>query len=376
MKKLFLISSIALILALCISLAIKPVPIEQRLIQVHAGDVLEDFPELDEQPVEVQAFLIDIADDRLLLLKAEAALMRYPEMARSLFPLYGSEPEFQNILRRYGEHALPPIQYFVNHPIRSIEWMRDAAEQYEAIKRFFYGEPDTEVSEEQAVTFSEPMPPQERGWYAVNFIQSEGHDFIGQFKVDAQGNTHWIATERVLEGLNQFFTSGIRDLEIKYRAEEAISAGDIGWASVDVLLFASATKVLRLGRATAVTTRGASRSTRTAALTTRASQSARWVLSSARYAKWPAIIGAGYLVLSHPSIINDLFAELAEVFNVPALAFQIVGWFLLLLPAIYLARWMLWLLAPLLSGALRLTQHLITVLSGRNHRAVAADPRK
>ncbi|MDO3720606.1 hypothetical protein QVZ43_02660 [Marinobacter sp. chi1] len=371
MKKLLLTSIIALILAVCISLAIRPVPIEQRLIQVHASDVLEDFPALEEQPIEVQAFLLDMANDRLLLLKAEAALMRYPEMAHQLFPLYGSEPEFQNILRRYGEHALPPIQYFASHPIRSIEWMRNAAEQYDAIKRFFYGEADTE-----AAAPSEQLTPTERGWYAVNFIQSEGHDFIGQFNVDAQGKTHWIVTERVLEGLNQFFTSGIRDLEIKYRADEPISAGDIGWASVDVLLFASATKVLRLGRAATVTTRGASRGTRTAALATRASQGARWVLSTARYAKWPAIIGAGYLVLSHPSIINDLFAELAEVFNVPALAFQIVGWFLLLLPAIYLARWMLWLLGPLLSGALRLTQHLITVLSGRNHQAVAAEPRK
>ncbi|QSP94781.1 hypothetical protein LPB19_16675 [Marinobacter salinisoli] len=375
MKKLILISSLALILAVVLSLAARPVPIEQRLVTVHAADVLEDFPELDRQPIEVQAFLLDIANDRLLLLKAEAALLRYPDMAHRLLPMYGPEPEFQNILRRYGEHALPPIQYFVNHPIRSIEWMRDAAEQYEAIKRFIYGEPSSEAPEDQTSASGEQLTPKDRGWYAINFIQSEGHDFLGQFNVDAQGVTHWIATERVLEGLNQFFTSGIRDLEIKYRADEPISAGDIGWASVDVLLFASATKILRLGRTAAVTTRGASRGTRTAALAARANQSARMVLSSARYAKWPVIIGAGYLVMSHPSLINDLFVELADIFGIPALAVQILGWFLLLLPALYLARWLLWLIAPLLSAALRVVQYWIGVLSGRESRQTAAEPK-
>lgn len=47
--------------------------------------------------------------------------------------------------------------------------------------------------------------------------------------------------------------------------DEQISASDIGWASLDVFVFASAVKVLRVGRNIAVSTQTASRGTHTAA---------------------------------------------------------------------------------------------------------------
>lgn len=381
MRKLLLICSLALLLAATFSLLARPVPIEQKLIQIHAGDVLDGFTGIEEQPVEVQAVLLDLADDPLLLVKAQAAFLRYPDMARTLFPLYGAEPEFQDILGRYGENILPPIQHFVRQPIGSIELMNAAARRYEAIRQYFNDAPDDRPENPGEGTASNSQPdnpasepraklsPEERGWYAVNFIASEGHDFLGQFMVDAEGNTQWVSTERVLEGLNRFFASGIRTLEMNYRSGEEITAGDIGWASVDVLVFASAVKVLRLGRAAAVTTKGASRGTRSAALAARVTRSGRMVLSSARYAKWPVVIGAGYLVIAHPSIINDLLAGVADVLGYPTVAVQFAGWLLLLIPALYLGSWLLWLVAPLLIGLLRATQFLIGKLSGRRGAA-------
>ena len=368
MKKLLLICGIALLLAAVFSTIAQPVPIEQKLINIHASDVLGDFHGIEQESVEIQAILLDMSDDPLLLLKAQAAFIRYPDMARNLFPLYAEEPEFRDALRRYGEDVLPPIQHFVNQPISTIEWMHKASRQYQAAKRYFSGAPEESEPDSKPSDVRDELSPDERGWYAVNFIQSEGHDFLGQFIVDNQGVTQWIGTERVLEGVNQFFASGIRDLEKNYRSGNEITAGDIGWASVDMLVFASAVKVLRVGRVAAVTTRSASRGTRSAALAARVTRSGKMVLSGARYAKWPVIIGAGYLIIAHPSIINDLLAGVAEVLGYPVVAVQFVGWLLLLIPALYIGSWLLWLLAPLLMGLFRALSHLVATLSGRRHR--------
>ncbi len=368
MRKLLLICSLALLAAVIVSVVSRPVPIEQKLIQVHASDVLEGFPAIEKERVEVQAVLLDFADDPLLLLKAQAAFIRHPEMARVIFPLYGAEPEFWDILRRYGENILPPIHHFVSRPIGSIEMMNKAAQKYRAAKEFFTRAPDDQTSGNQARKQPGELSPEERGWYAVNFIQSEGHDFLGQFIIDAQGETQWVGTERVLEGLNQFFASGVRNLEINYRSGEEITAGDIGWASVDVLVFASALKVLRMGRAAAVTTKGASRGTRSAAFAARVTHSGRMVLSSARYAKWPVIIGAGYLVIAHPSIISDVLAGVADVLGYPAWLVQFLGWLLILIPALYIGSWLLWLIAPVIMALLRSAIALVAWLSGRGRR--------
>ncbi|MDO6442757.1 hypothetical protein [Marinobacter sp. 2_MG-2023] len=369
MKKLLLICGIALLMAAIFSTTSQPVPIEQKLINIHASDVLGDFHGIEQESVDIQAILLDMSDDPLLLLKAQASFIRYPDMARNLFPLYAAEPEFRDILRHYGEDVLLPIQHFVNQPISTIEWMNKASRQYQAAKRYFTGaneasKPDSQSSNGE----SDDLSPEERGWYAVNFIQSEGHDFLGQFIVDSQGDTQWIGTERVLEGVNQFFASGLRDLERNYRLGNEITAGDIGWASVDMLVFASAVKVLRVGRAAAVTTKNASRGTRSAALAARVSRSGKMVLSSARYAKWPVIIGAGYLIITHPSIINDLFAGVADVLGYPVVVVQFVGWLLLLVPALYIGSWLLWLVAPFLMGLFRALSLLVAALSGRRHR--------
>lgn len=366
-KKLFLICGVALLLATVLSVVVRPVPIEHRLIQIQAGDVLQGFPGIAEEPVTVQAVLLDLADDPLLLVKAQAAFIRYPNMARSVFSLYGKEPEFQEILLRYGETILPPIHHFMTHSINTIELMNQADQGYQAIKRYFSATPDSD-SASSASNRYQTLSPEQRGWYAVNFIKHEGHDFLGQFVVDTQGETRWIVTERMLEGLNQFFTGGIRSLETKYRAGEEITAEDIGWASVDVLVLTSAVKVLRMGRAAAVTTQGASRGARSAALAARASQGGRMVLNGARYAKWPLAIGAGYLVITHPSLISDLLAGVADVLGYPVLAVQFAGWFLLLIPALYLGSWLLWLVGPLLMAGLRLAHFILAGLSGRTGR--------
>ena len=341
MRKLLLILGISVIVALLSTVTSRPMLIEERLIQIQAENTLREFPGIETEPLEVQAALLDMADDELLLLKARAAYLRYPAMTREVFPLYGPEPEFREVLRLYGENILPPIHYFLSKPVGSIELMNDLASKYQAALEFFTGGEDTGNSTggQQNTSRKEKLTPQERGWYAVRFIQEEGHDFLGQFVLNEQGDVIWVRTERVLENINQFFASGIRNLEIQHRTGDDVTASDIGWASVDVLVFASALKVLRVGRAVAVSSRGAARGTRSAALAARLTTSGRMLMTTARYAKWPAVIGVGYLVVTHPGIINDVLAEVAEVMGYPVKLVQFLGWMLILLPVLYIGSW-------------------------------------
>lgn len=358
MKKALWICLLALLVGIFLSYTSDPMPVDHKLIAIHAQDKLPGFSDLEDQPIELQAALIDLGDDPLLLLKAQAALMVYPEMARAVFPLYAPEPEFQRILRRHGEHVLPPIHFFLQNSVSTVEWMNSASVQFQRARDYFNELRGRPTEQDPKQPDSGPLTAAERGWYAINFIDREGTDFLGQFQVDPEGDIQWVQTERITEGLTQFFTGGIRQLESSYRMDGEVTASDIGWASVDVLVFASAVKFLRAGRAVARTTQGARVSTRSAAMAARVTGSARLLLRSARYAKWPAVIGVGYLVVTHPSLISDFFAGVADVLGVPPMLIQTAGWLLILAPVFYLASWLLGPAIALLSGLLTILQGL------------------
>ena len=366
MKSRFVIFALAALLAIVISLTSNAVPLEQKLIRIHAIERLSEFPGIESESIELQAVLADLANDPLLVLKTKAAMLRYPAMAREILPIYGSSSEFQEILREYGESVLPAIHYFVLNPIDSIEWMSKAGKHYESIRSWFVNSENDSPTSEQAPKLAESLTPTDRGWHAIQYIRAEGHDFIGQFVVNPGGQVEWIVTERVMEGLTQFFSSGIRQLETRYKMDEQIEASDIGWASLDVLVFASAAKVLRVGRNVAVTTQTASSGTRSAALTARVISGGRIVFNGARYAKWPLLLGGAYLVFTHPSLINDFLAEVAGIIGLPAFVVQFLGWLLLLLPALFLIRSLLWFSMPFIKTGLWSFSLLLARISGRS----------
>jgi len=356
---------LAIAVAALLSYRSDPVPVDHKLISIQAQEKFIYLNDLKDEPIELQAALIDLGDDPLLLLKAQAALMVYPDLSRAVFPLYASEPEFQRVLRRHGEHILPPIDYFLKNPVSTVEWMNTASAQFRRARDYVNELRGRPIDREPGELDAGPLAPAERGWYAINFIEREGADFLGQFQVGSEGDIQWVQTERITEGVTQFFTGGIRQLESSYRMEGEVTASDIGWASVDVLVFASAVKFLRAGRAVAKTTQGARVSTRSAAMAARVTGSARLVLQGARYARWPAVIGIGYLVVMHPSLINDFLAGVADVLGVPALAMQVLGWLIILVPGFYVLSWLLWPAIALLRGLLGALYRL----SGRGPRS-------
>ena len=312
----------------------------------------EEAPRLAGEPPEIQALLLDYAENEPLLLRARSALLRYPQLARRLLPIYGAEPEFQDVLLTYGEAVLPPVAYFMDRDLTSLEVRRLLGERWQDIKRLVDrlagNRPETGTGHvEQAPALS----AEERGWYAVNFLREEGYDFLGQFTVTEAGEAKWVQTERLLEGLGGLLLGGVRDLETKRQREEEILATDLGWAALDVAVIAASVKLLKATRAAQAAAPGAMRaggfSGRMAAFGSRVlARGGRLGVAVARYGAVPAAV---YLMVRYPSLINATLAELADWLGIPPKAIQFVFWLAVLWLAL---RLVLFLLRPL-SAALK-----------------------
>ncbi|BBI73524.2 hypothetical protein ACXGSL_10575 [Vreelandella aquamarina] len=72
------------------------------------------------------------------------------------------------------------------------------------------------------------LTPLRRGQMGIALLDSNGHGLLNQFVVDVEGNVAWLQGERLVSGVGDFFTSGLRDLEHQWRRGEAIGASDLG----------------------------------------------------------------------------------------------------------------------------------------------------
>ncbi|MBS3804217.1 MAG: hypothetical protein KGY54_06680 [Oleiphilaceae bacterium] len=346
-----LIIGLALLIALVITLTAKPVAIEERLVGIQVAAELDSVPGIHDEPIDIQALLLDYRANERLFLKARAAMLAHPDIARKILPLYGAEPEFREILAEYGEQVLLPIYYFHQNDVWSVEVMNRTNVLWlsakESLASLWRDSPPpsasggSEAPETDTTTIrqGQALSPEERGWYAVNFIQQEGHDFLGQFRPGLDGQVDWITTERVVEGVSQFLSSGIRNVEVKYRAGEDLTLEDGAWLAVDLAIAGSAFKVLKAGRAVSATTKNAGVASRSAALGARLTRAGSMASKTVKYAKWPVAAGLAYVVVAHPAFISDVLAELATVLDLPAWLVQFTGWALLLAPLIYLGSW-------------------------------------
>lgn len=326
---------------------------EDQLIGVAVRQSFGDSAiQVAAEPLEVQALLLDYADNEPLLLKARLALLRYPDLARRILPVYGGEAEFQAVLLTYGEAVLPPIGYFMDHDLTSVEMRRALGERVEEIKLLYaqlMGSPiDAAPSAPAPVA---ELTAEDRGWYAVRFLQEEGYDFIGQFAVSPDGKAEWVQTERVTEGLTDFFLGGVRGLETKWSQGEKVEGSDLGWAALDLAVIASSVKLLkatRAGRAVAPADAGVA-AARSSGFSGRVAVFGSRVLArggrlAAAVAGYGAIPMAAYLMFRHPSLINATLAELGGWVGVEPWILQFLFWFVALSVGM---RFALFLLGPL-----------------------------
>lgn len=352
---------ISFLLALAITIQFRPAPLEERIVHLQLEQALpEQAGELAAESPELQALFLMYADDPLLPGKARAALLRYPEPARQVLLAYGDDPDFQEILRQYGEDTILPIHYFMQNEVMTLEWFRRIGEAARSAMHTVQGwwagaRPEAQLARDN-------LSPEQRGRYAILFVQEEGHDFLGQFVVSGAGDVAWVQTERVLEGLNQFFAGGVKGLETRIRKDQPVAASDIGWAAVDVAVGVSAFKLLRAGRGAAAGTRALTVPERSAML-----GAGLWRGSAigGRLVKYGAPAVLAYMAVRHPSLINSLLAEVAERYEIPVPVAQLVGWTLVLLPVMLILRLLLGPAVALLEAAVRLLKWARRAWGGR-----------
>ena len=331
--------------ALAITLSWKPTSYVEQLIRIQAEQKLEniDTAVLDE-PLQVQATLLDYAGDRELVLKAWIGLSKYRETARQILLLYGSEPEFREILKTYGDAVFPVIQYFRENEVWTVRAMDATGKAIvsvtEAAREFLRRLIGREQDIPAPVTPPKPIElgPAERGWYAVNFIRQEGHDFLGQFAVNKDKKAVWNQTDRFVKAFTSFFTSGVRNLETRHDLGEDITASDAFWAGLDVALIAVPAKLLISGKVVARSGKPLTLATRTRLVAPRFLEEGRIFRKFGAYGAAAATI---YVIASHPSLLNSVFAELAELIGVSPWIVQAAGWSVVLAFLFYVFSWLL-----------------------------------
>ena len=331
-------------------------PFEPRMVRLEAQRALPSLaPALAEESPEINALFLSYAGEPALWAAAWLAIRNHGDLAREALLDYGLDPAFQRVLVRFGADAVLPVTYYRDHDIatlRAQHWLgtryRAASEQ---LSRWWQDDAEKASEANPTTTDDEATPatltPARRGQIAIAILEAEGHGFLGQFVIDADGEVQWLQSERVVSDIGDFFTGGLRDLESQWRRGEPVGVADLGWAGVDLLVMTSAIKVLRAGRAVragaAVEGQGA-RATGRGVL----AGGGRFVNLS-RAAKVAAVTGTAYVVLRHPSLVSALGANAARWLGWPVWLGQFLIWTLVLLPFLIVARFVYrWVLAPLL----------------------------
>ena len=357
---------------------------EDQLIGVAVHQSFGDSAtEIAAEPLEVQALLLDYADNALLVIKARSALLRYPDLARRILPVYGGEPDFQKVLLAYGEAVLPPIAYFMDHDLASLEMRRVLGTRVKEAKLLYaqlMGTPQEVAPPDEA-----PVPEltaEGRGWYAVNFLLEGGYDFLGQFAVALDGKADWVQSERVTEGLMDLLFGGVQGLETKWRLGEEVKGSDLGWAALDVVVIASSLKLLkaaRAGRAVAPGSYAGSAVVRSGGFSRRVARFGSRVLARGgrlgiTVARYGAIPMSVYLMFRYPSMINATLAELGGWLGIEPWVLQFLFWFVAISVIMRLALFLLGPLTWVLQSLGWMTGTLVArYRSARAHRWL--DPR-
>lgn len=337
MKRFRRVFLLAMLGALLITLLTRPKPLDEQLLQLQVAQRMPYFThELTDQPAAVQALLLAYDGDPVLLAKAQLALIRHPALAPAILQTFGMHATFQEVLRNYGEDVMLPIHYFLTQEILTLEVMRSMSETALSVLntlRAWKGEDADSPHRGEG-----RLSGEERAWYAIQFLDEQGYGFIDQFVLTPDGQVAWLQTERLLDAVNRFFASGLTGLETRWRRDQEVTMGDLGWAVMDVAIGVGAFKILRMGRGGPVAGRSLSVSQRSAVM---GAGLWRGTVIGARVVKYGAPAVLAYMAVRHPSVMNSLLAKVAEELGLPVALVQWVGWAVLLLPALLLLRFVL-----------------------------------
>ncbi|MBT2787421.1 hypothetical protein J7J48_13650 [Halomonas sp. ISL-106] len=337
-----LIALSAVVIAGLLSAVASHEPFEDKLVRLEVGRALPSLEStLEQESAEINALFLSYAADQALWMSASLAVLRHGDLARSTLLDYGLSSQFQAVLVRFGADAVLPISYFRDHDITTLRAQHWVGERYQQVSRWWSDE-EGEVSSE--------FTPYRRGQMGIALLDANGHALLNQFVVNDQGDVEWLQGERLVAGVGDFFTSGLRDLESQWRQGDNIGASHLGWAGVDLLVMASTVKVLRAGRAARAARVGSVEAQRA-----RAGLRQGFIASGGRFATLPriakvaAVAGTAYVVVRHPSLVSALGANLSTWLGWPVWLGQFLIWLFVLLPVLFITRFIYrWLLTPLL----------------------------
>lgn len=279
------------------------------------------------------------------------AAIKYPQISPKLYQLYGNMPEWHEIVYRYGAKVIPIVwEFYENGSIRN-QLELNLKESIKQIRNWEF----PKWNERRLTKL-------ENGYITIMTIHEHGHRFLDRFRlVDGELERKTLST--IMSELVTFFSSGINALENKYVDGKEIKLKDVGWAALDVGVVAlvvtgtvsamlhkkSAAVTTKAMAAKGVATKGAAAKY---AVLKSASLGALKTLGviSAKAAPYAAIVGFGYLAVTHPVDTTILTAgalrwtmEQAGVstplaFTASWLMIATLLW-LLLWPFTFLAKW-------------------------------------
>jgi len=374
LRKLLFVVVVAGLAAAAIGYSSVSMSYPERLIRLQVEQQLVKIDKrIADEPLGVQALLLDYAGDETgddksgrdeLVLKAWIALLKYPEQSREVLQLYGNEPQFQVVLRAHGESVIPVIKYFLDNDLLSVKLITKAGDVVTATKDAvvdaFNGTKDALVDIWNQVSGSTPAPtpapaspppvaaapepvkpdfgPTQRGWYAINAINSDGHKFLGQFALDTANVAHWNQVDRTAASVAGFLTGGLSNLERKYELDQKIGGSDVFFAAIDVIPFVVAVKLLRTGKVVTATGKELSFASKTRVFGARLIPKNSMLVSMGKYG---VVLATGYVLLTNPALLNSFFAEFAKLMGWNPMLVQFLGWFLLISIALYPFFWVL-----------------------------------
>ena len=364
---------VVILFAICIAIAVagyvtmeqyrsSEQPYVDALIKLQLDEQLGRVADLFvEESSDIQALMLHYSDSDSLVLKTRVALNKFPGTAEEMLLMYGADPDFKIVFETYGETVISVIQYFVENDLLIDEFMHDLRRMVTSLWALMSGNSDVKDS------LSVDLSPEERGVLSIAMIRDMGHGLLGQFVENEDGQLARVRTEQTLENISGAFADGLRTVEEKYRADEKIEIEDILWATADVAaltaslaLVSKTAGALKLMRAT----KEGARSGRQISVTRRSATVGSRLLSSAgkvapRVAKYGVPLAVAILIVTHPGLLNSLFAEVGVWLGLPQWLSQISLWMLLLFVLLYPLSW---LVVPVLRLLIRVLEVVLSIL--------------
>jgi len=165
------------------------------------------------------------------------------------------------------------------------------------------------------------LEPIECGWHALQRMQKMGPAFFTQFTLNDKGEAVRLNLGTVGAAARDLFFGHILKADEKYSLD-TLTAGDVGWATLDLAgvvgvfkLPGLALKAATLGKATAVAGAGA------------AAVGKVGLIAAVPIATSVAMVGGGAYLVTHPTKVGEYIGKpLAQAFGIPIFIGGFLGW--------------------------------------------------